>query len=284
AEVSGQVAEGRIAFVPKDAKLTGEKLHVEEAANADALTGWRFKGDAAAWDYKPTRWGRYDVEVCFSGEGREPVEFNLLVAGQSLPVTLRSPGKFGHVRSAPAGRFYLAKSDPFSVRLELAADPGKSQMQVKGIVFRPAPEGDIPKPMASGEIVLPASVGITHSVMMRYEPATNKNCMGYWVDPHDWAEWRFPVAQAGDYELELWQGCGKGNGGSEVLVELAGQKFSFVVQDTGHFQNFVPRKLGQVHLLDGPEYSLTVRPQRKQGGAIMDIRQVKLIPVKAAGK
>ncbi len=52
--------------------------------------------------------------------------------------------------------------------------------------------------------------------MMRYEPATNKNCLGYWVNPADWADWTFPVDRPGTFDVEVWQGAGTGQGGSDV--------------------------------------------------------------------
>jgi lysophospholipase L1-like esterase len=118
--------------------------------------------------------------------------------------------------------------------------------------------------------------------MMRYEPATNKNCLGYWVNPNDWVEWDFQVAQPGTFELEVWQGCGKGQGGSDVAVEVGSGRFEFVVEETGHFQSFVPRKLGQVRLAAAGMYSLAIKPQRKKAGAVMDIQQVRLLPANGA--
>jgi hypothetical protein len=282
AEASGQFAGGRISFVPKEAKLSGTAMRTEFDSYGTTITGWTVKGDAATWDFKPTRWGMYELEVCYTAEGKEPVELDVTLAGHVLPVTLRAAPKADLVKTALIGQVYLAKSDPFSVRLALDRGIEKSVLRVKGITLHPAPEGEVPKPAPNGEIVLLSHAATTHSVMMRYEPATNKNCMGYWVNPADWAEWNFPVAKTGDYDVELWQGCGKGSGGSEVQVEVAGQKFSFVVQDTGHFQAFVPRQLGRIHLTEGLPYSLTIRPQRKQGAAVMDVRQVKLLPVAAS--
>src|SRR5205085_8042979 len=84
------------------------------------------------------------------------------------------------------------------------------------------------------------------------------------------------------FEVEVWQGCGKGQSGSDVLVEVGKQQFSFVVEETGHFQIFLPRRIGRVELLPG-KHSLALKPQRKQAGAVMDIRQVRLLPVPAAG-
>src|SRR5688572_5951572 len=93
-------------------------------------------------------------------------------------------------------------------------------------------------------ILLHARDAIVHGEKLRYEPETNTNCLGFWTHPGDWAAWNFQVPRPGVYNLEVWQGCGQGNGGSEVLVTAAGQSFEFVVDETGHFQSFIRRKLG----------------------------------------
>ena len=54
---------------------------------------------------------------------------------------------------------------------------------------------------------------------------------------------------------------------------------TFIVQDTGHFQNFVPRELGEVELPDAGIYTLQLRPKRLAKNAIMDVREIKLVPV-----
>src|SRR2546421_2931166 len=64
----------------------------------------------------------------------------------------------------------------------------------------------------SGLITLAASNAVTHGTQLRYEPATNKNCLGYWTKVEDWAEWQFDVTKPGLFEIEVWQGCGQGQG------------------------------------------------------------------------
>src|SRR3954449_1372324 len=60
---------------------------------------------------------------------------------------------------------------------------------------------------ASGIITLTARDATTHGTQMRYEPATNKNCLGFWTNPEDWADWTFNVAKPGTFIIEVWQGC-----------------------------------------------------------------------------
>src|ERR1041384_3617076 len=111
-----------------------------------------------------------------------------------------------------------------------------------------------------GIILLHASEAIVHGKNLRFEPQPNKNTLGYWTLPTDWAEWKFTVDRPGVFDLEVWQGCGKGNGGSDVRVEVAGQNFDFVVDETGHFQSFIPRQLGRVHITKAGEFHLAMKP------------------------
>lgn len=147
-----------------------------------------------------------------------------------------------------------------------------------GLIVAPCSLPQTEAPAANHLIVLPASSALVHGSMLRYEPAANKNCLGYWTEVEDWAEWTFDVPVAGSFELEVWQGCGKGHGGSDVRVEVAGQQLHFVVEDTGHFQNFTARSLGRVELPAGKN-SLALKPQRKPAAAVMDVRRVRLLPV-----
>jgi arylsulfatase A len=131
---------------------------------------------------------------------------------------------------------------------------------------------------ASGDIRLHAKDARVHAKTMRYEPQPNKNVLGYWTNPADWADWEFDVRKAGVYEVEVQQGCGAGSGGAEVAVEVAGQTLKFTVQETGHFQQMILRTIGEVKLPAGKQ-TLAVRPQTKPGAAVMDLRRVVLRPV-----
>ena len=110
---------------------------------------------------------------------------------------------------------------------------------------------------------------------LKYEDPPQKDTLGFWVDPADTASWKFPVAQAGKYRVSVLQGCGKGSGGSSVALEVGAARAEFTVEETGHFQRFVPREIGLLELAAG-ENTLTVRPLRKKGAAVMDLRRVTL--------
>ena len=128
-----------------------------------------------------------------------------------------------------------------------------------------------------GVILLHARDVTIHGTTVRYEPQPNKNTIGYWTKKEDWVSWDFVVDKPGKFQVIALQGCGKGSGGAEVEFVIADQKLKMTVQDTGHFQNFVERNIGQVELKKGAQ-RLEVRPLTKPGVAVMDLRSVTLRP------
>jgi hypothetical protein len=131
---------------------------------------------------------------------------------------------------------------------------------------------------ASGDVRLHAKEAVLHGNKLRYEPASNKNVLGFWTDRNDWAEWKFTAPAAGLYEIEVQQGCGQGSGGAQVDVEVGGQALSFNVVDTGHFQQLAQVSVGTVELSAG-EHTVALKPRSKPGVAVMDVRRVVLRPV-----
>ena len=130
---------------------------------------------------------------------------------------------------------------------------------------------------AKGIISLHARAATVHAEKMKYEEQTYKNVLGFWVNPADWAEWTFETTADGTYTLDILQGCGKGRGGAEVEFAVDEQKFLTKIVETGHFQHMIRRDLGTLKLPAG-KHTLTVKPKTKPGGAVMDLREVRLVP------
>jgi hypothetical protein len=133
-------------------------------------------------------------------------------------------------------------------------------------------------PNSQGIIRLPASHAITHGSTLRFEPQPHKNTVGYWSNDKDYAEWKFQVPAPGRFEVDVLQGCGKGHGGSEVQFKIGPQSLPMIVQETGHFQNFVWRTVGVAEFSETGLQSLQIVPVQKVAGAVMDVREVRLVP------
>ena len=135
------------------------------------------------------------------------------------------------------------------------------------------------KQSKNGDVILPSHYVVTHGKLLRYEPQPHKNTMGYWANAEDWAEWHVGITQPAEFEVEILQGCGKGQGGSIVEIEIAGSKCQFEIEDTGHFQNFKARKVGTVRVDKAGDFPLKIRTIKKAKVAACDIRQIRLLPV-----
>jgi arylsulfatase A len=131
-----------------------------------------------------------------------------------------------------------------------------------------------------GSIVLLATNAVVHGKTIRYEPQPHKNTIGYWTKADDWVSWDFKVTQPGKFEATLTQSCGKGSGGSEVNFSIGAQVIKDLVPETGSFTTWTNRVIGTFTLKSAGEYQITVKPVKKTGVAVMDLRAIKLTPVK----
>jgi hypothetical protein len=130
---------------------------------------------------------------------------------------------------------------------------------------------------SGGAVLLEARDAKPHGAKLHYEPEPHKDTLGYWVNPDDWAEWTFTPPRPGVYEVELLVGCGAGSGGSEIEVRVGDQAVKMKVEETGHFQRFVPRRIGSLRISRPGEQTLSVHALAKPGAAVMDLRRVALI-------
>jgi len=221
--------------------------------------------------FQATRWGRYELILDFAPGTRleetkvvctvdeaDPVEGSIRLAGEEAPDTA-------------VGKIYIAKAG----RCELAIDVPGGARRIVAARLAPAVEGEIPA-QTGDQLVLLAKDCLVRGVTLRYEPAPKKNCVGFWSNPGDAVEWQFDLITPGTYALVLYQGCGKGHGGSTAAVEIAGEKRVFTVEDTGHFQNFVPRRLGTATFQTAGRHRLRVSAVEKKSVAVMDVQKIVL--------
>ena len=131
-------------------------------------------------------------------------------------------------------------------------------------------------PAGAGAIVLAAKDAKVHGSKLRFEPQPQKDTLGFWVNRDDWAEWTFTPPHAGSFDVQILQGAGKGSGGAEIEIAVAGQTLTTKIEETGHFQRFVPRNIGRVTLEAERPVTLSLRAKTKPGVAVMDLRQIVL--------
>ena len=162
-------------------------------------------------------------------------------------------------------------------------------LEVEGLPTLAPPEGFTVQPARDGSFTLPAHHARVFGEKLQFEPLPHKNTVGYWVNPADYARWRFSGATAESYRVMVYQGCGGGQGGSTVSLSAApvgdnavasadGARLEFPILETGHFQNFLWRDVGRLRVSGSGPHELFLRGEKLAKNAVGDVRQIRLIP------
>jgi arylsulfatase A-like enzyme len=257
-----------IDFLPTilDACGIKQEMKVDGASLVPLLKGETLKRDAHYWHYPH-----------YSNQGGKPGA--AVRAGDYKLIEFYEDGRreLFDVRKDIGESRNLIENQP-KIAKELQDMLNNWRKEVGAKMTRPNPDF-VPNPQAKdGTVTLPARTASVHGVQLRYEPLPHKNTLGYWTRAEDTALWEFTLTKPGQFTVEVLQGCGKGQGGSKVEIAVAGQKLTFIVEDTGHFQNFKPRETGTIKLDRAGRYTLTVKPLKKAAAAVMDLRSILLKP------
>jgi hypothetical protein len=239
--------------------------------------------DQHAWKYKATRWGMYDVKVDAvvtdpaqgPGTGEAAYDITVTVGDEKNPLTAPIPvmDKDAAI-GLDLGRVYVAKAGEVQITAR-----GRGA-RIHRVTLTPAPEGGPIRQADDGSILLHSRDATVHGVTLRYEPKPEKNTLGYWSNPADSASWTFTVTQPGTFTVELLHGCGKGHGGSIATVTLGSASLTFTVEETGpSWQSFIARQVGTLTIDTAGQHTLTLAAKSKAKAAVMDCRQIRLIPV-----
>ena len=278
AEKTVQFPQGRIVLSALDAQVKGEKAKLETHPGNHRIGFWSNIADTVHWDYKATRPGMYDVELAYSLAGGGS-EVEVAFGDEKTSGKLEPTGSWYRYSTTGLGRVYIAKPGKISVGVRGLSMKGGALMNLKAVTLRPAPEGKPVVQAEDGTVEMDSSAATVHSTLLQYERKPQKLCLGYWAKPEEWASFTFAIKSPGKFKVELTQGCGKGHGGSEVDVIVGGKTLEFTVDDTGGFQNWKVRELGEVSFEKAGEHRLEIRPKNKKGVAVMDVRRVRLVPL-----
>jgi hypothetical protein len=277
-ENSQQFGDGRWVLSALDATVKGQKAKLETHPGSHRIGFWADIKDSVTWTLNASRPGMYDVNLTYSLAGGTS-DINIGIGAETLNAQITHTGSWYRYRTVAIGRVYIPQAGKHAISVACGKKTGGAVMNLKALLLDPAPEGEPVTQADDGVVLCHSSQATVHGTKLQYEHNPKKITLGYWVNASDWAHWDFSIAKAGDFGLEVLQGCGKGQGGSDVALHIAGKTLPFVVQDTGHFQNFKPRVVGRVSLAEGPQ-RLEIRPIKKAKNAVMDVRQIRLIPAK----
>lgn len=231
------------------------------------------------WTLNVDRSGSYDVGLIYaSSRPKLGVQAKI---GDSNILKSYAPRTNELAQDDPLilGTANLEKKGEYPVMLLTGDQSNADPFKVKGLRFIPAPKSKSIGQSIDGTIDLEADSATTYAENMRYESSEEKNCLGYWNQKEDWAEWKFDVTSPGKFKVVVHYGCGGENEGSEIAVLINDQTHKFTVEDTGGFQNWKTHDLGTVELGMVGEHKVAVVPQTQAAKGMLDLQKIVFTPV-----
>jgi len=275
--------DGRIVLSARTATVDGTTAKFESEDDRHHIGRWTNPVDVVSWTWKPTRWGAYDAHLIYSSTSPSGSEVEVAVGDTPLKARLESTGDSQRSASLPLGRVVIPTTGDLAVRVRCTKLVGEAVMQLAAVTLTPACEGTPPRQAPDGAVLLHGRDATIRGTALRWEPAEKKQTLGFWTRATDAAEWTFTIDTPGTFDVEVLQGCGTGQGGSEVGIDIdpgrpTAAALAFTVEDTGGFQAFKPRTVGRVTIAAAGEHLLRVQPKKIAKTAACDIRQIRLVP------
>jgi putative membrane-bound dehydrogenase-like protein len=140
--------------------------------------------------------------------------------------------------------------------------------------------GNDPRPVAAasdGSLVLSATTCEIYGSTLIFEPE-HKN-LGYWSSADDRAVWNVELARSGTYAVEFEWACDGSVKGNPWQIATAGETISGRVESTGNWNTYRRAMVGELSLPAGKQ-QIEMRAGSKPQGALIDLKAIRLIPVK----
>jgi len=208
----------------------------------------------------------------------------------STPVPL--PGLRTSVHSASLlGSTSIVKvrtgKDPFSdgtvQTVQLPTERPSDIDSVVALRFETVPEvvdlGVIVTQSDDGSTVLKAFDANIRGTRAKYEGRGASGHIGYWTNPDDYLEWTMVLNEGGTFAVMITYACEPESAGADYQVIVGERELAGTVEDTGSGKKFRTRFLGRMRLRKG-RYTATVKPETVAHDAVMNLKQIKLVPMR----
>jgi alpha-L-fucosidase len=133
---------------------------------------------------------------------------------------------------------------------------------------------------ANGVVTLTATDASLHGESCQFQVSNGKENIGSWTNQNDWVSWDVQINTPGKFNVEVSFACDTGSVGSEYEVLVGDQKLSGKVENTGGWEKFVTRKLGELSVAEAGRYTVSLKPTSKPHDAVMNLESITLKPAK----
>jgi alpha-L-fucosidase len=233
--------------------------------------------DTTASPFKRLPWGRCTKKLTPDGAILYLHVFDWPADGKLLVPGIKNAAQRAYVLVDRAQQSLAMQSSTEGLTLSLptaAPDPVSSTivLQVKG-----------PLEIASaglaqdydGRVVLPAEDARLHGDEIKYEPGDQRDCIGFWTNPADWADWSFQVIKPGKFDVTAEVAALEG---ASLKVSAGDSTSTGAAAATGDYGKFRVARLGVLEIASPGKVTLAVRPVT-DGWHPLNLKAIRLKPV-----
>ena len=137
------------------------------------------------------------------------------------------------------------------------------------------------RPAKDGSLSLGAEDAEIHGHTTQLEGKKNgpKN-IGYWRNADNWISWSGRIDKPGKYKVEMVYSCPSASKGTTFDLEIGAAKLDGTVAATDGWDDYKSHPIGEVTIDKPGPLEVVLRPKKKPGDAIMNLRSIALRPVK----
>ncbi|HPC60059.1 MAG TPA: alpha-L-fucosidase [Verrucomicrobiota bacterium] len=222
--------------------------------------------------FKRLPWGRCTKQVTRAGATLYLHVFNWPADGRLLVPGLKSPVTQAYLLASKTRLRFEPCAEGVMLNVPAQApDPVSSTVVVK--VKGPVEV----EPTAlvqdyDGSMVLAASEANLHGNDIRYESGHQRDNLGFWTNPADWADWEVKVSRPGTFEVSVEAAA---VARSQLEISAQGQKVQGTINSTGDYGKFRVVKLGTLQIAAPGKVSIAVRAV-KEGWQPVNVKAVRL--------
>ncbi|MCX6921651.1 MAG: alpha-L-fucosidase, partial [Verrucomicrobia bacterium] len=233
--------------------------------------------DTTASPFKRLTWGRCTKKVTPDGTTLYLHVFNWPTDGKLLVPGLKNAAQQAYLLADPSKKALPMQSSAEGLNLEVpttAPDPICSVivLQVQGSpeIAQTGLFQDF-----DGSVLLPAAEARMHGGQIQFESGEQRECIGFWLDPADWADWEFKLTRTGKFEITAEiAGLDK----ASLEVSVGDSKSTGAITATGDYGKFKAAKLGVVEIASPGKVTLAVRAV-KDGWHPVNLKSIRLKPI-----
>ena len=150
-------------------------------------------------------------------------------------------------------------------------------LQIKGALQIDEPPVPPLSQQPDGSIQLRAVDAQLHGDQLRYESGAARDCIGWWFNPSEWAQWDVLVTKPGAFDVSA-EIAATEPGSLELTI--GDQKVSGAAPVTGDYGQFKSVKLGTLRIDTPGKTEIGLRAVR-EGWHALNVRTVRLDPAPA---